>query len=266
MKVFSIWLPIIFCALAFGLHSCTASREYEGEYPELFSQACYTLTYAEGKLLVHYAPALEVLETDEYGRTLFAYSEVSDCYVEEEYCSLVSLLVCQFSEEEKVWFYEDISYLNCAVAASKLEYQSGYRRSEVKDVLSYFTASEISELKEKNDWGQPIAKEKCIGIEIARKKASGPFRDWMEKENVMKGACQSEFGDAIVFSREKYMCSDAYGRSLHYIWCHDQEENDVEFIVILDGEHSYFARVEAPYNCQEELRRIKTECGWGTAS
>ena len=59
MKVFSIWLPIIFCALAFGLHSCTASREYEGEYPELFSQACYTLTYAEGKLLVHYAPALE---------------------------------------------------------------------------------------------------------------------------------------------------------------------------------------------------------------
>lgn len=79
-------------------------------------------------------PRSEILETDEYGRILFAYNNGFGVY---------SVGIRQKYDEKYVYYYDNVSFL----------YTSEYR---------VYTPEQISDLKEANDWNEPLNEGKKI--------------------------------------------------------------------------------------------------------
>lgn len=87
---------------------------------------------------------VELMETDEYGRSMFRYcSHVGTMGGDWEWETYVTtLVVCQKKEGEKAYYYPDYCWLS--------------KFSEKGEGFAAFTEEEISLLKERNDWGEPI--------------------------------------------------------------------------------------------------------------
>lgn len=109
-------------------------NKYSGIHPHLFTEAVYSLLGITGSA----SDKIEILENDNYGRTLFSYfsplADVQDSPDEydEELLGLYSVMVCQYTENESVGFYPDENFIV-------------KQKSDVSD-------DEIETLKTANDW------------------------------------------------------------------------------------------------------------------
>lgn len=114
-------------------------------------------------------PKIEVLEKDEYGRTLFTYYEK---YYFSGGLSFSALIVSQHSTEEEVYYYEDCNFI------LKEQYEN------VKP--QPFSQENINYLKSINDWGKEINLNKCIKKEISKKKQKLPLDKNFIEDNVIE--------------------------------------------------------------------------------
>lgn len=124
---------ILFFIISLCLTSLCGCRmnPYPEEHVMVVSQTSYA--FPSGNAF-EYDSRSEILETDEYGRVLFAYNNgFGDC----------SVGIRQKHDDKYVYYYDNVSFL----------YTSEYRVS---------TPEQINGLKEANDWNEPLNEGKMI--------------------------------------------------------------------------------------------------------
>ena len=176
----------------------------------------------------------ELIETDSYGRELWCFADYfADCYV-------VYQAHDDTEKAEAVWFYEDWCFLIGEPDAPNEE--------------------EVERLKERNDWEQPLQKEK---MSVRYRHVPDGQRAYMETrkelDNMLPG---EECKNFMLIDR------DCEGKELfYYIYTDRQsEEGEASYFVIWENEYRFdveksVMRVEN-WDYQEALHEFKLRNDW----
>lgn len=262
IKANVLTLAVILSLSTLFLQGCFY-RGYKGEYPQLCSVAWNNIPTALGfsrGVEVAYDANVVVLETDDYGRVLFSYSE-------DRYGREANVLIMQRADDTHAYYYPDDCYIFVAFETEN-------------DTLDS-KSDEIAELKRLNDWGLPLDESKCESTEIVTKKPKGELKvkDAYFEEIVRKYHENSEryvhpknvsFG-----SYAKFVTSDDYGRELYIVDTTFEEYTDktethywFSFLVVVHPDKSYdlstVILLEDPRNPQADMKEIKQNNGWNT--
>ena len=248
-------LVLIICVLMF-LAACSTQVEimYEGDYPELFSTAVYTILGARGYIPIptmrrntHDPPRIEILEKDNYGRVLFRYGDGN-------YFAGVSLVIMQKADGEYAYFYP---YYN---------------------VVSTSIPNIMDEFKEANSWNKELSDEsKFERVRITRQKEDGPISD-EQLINVYRDIFPiTNSTDRQILSNDVFFIrTDNYGRSIYFftwgIWVgvNDNVYEETYYTVFFQTDRSFdietgMLEITDRYNYQTELRLFMEANGWNTS-
>ena len=239
---------------------------YRGDYPELCSVAWDNIPLLYGYIPageIRYDASMEILETDDYGRVLFTYSEEPSYY---RYTSCYVLIMLRV-EEEYAYFYAD----DCYVFVQYDKEESGL------DVNSI----EIETLKQLNDWGKSLNLTKMQKTKIRRKKAKGKIK---VNDDYFESIVKKYYKNSDIFVHPKnvsfvwyflFLTTDSYGRELYAIetMLYEYTEKteicyNYGFLVVVNPNKSYdlstVIRIEDLKNTQEDVKSIKLQNGWNT--
>ena len=160
-KIISLFLSLVFTLIIF---SGCKYKGYSGVNPDLFTVAInsvlWTNGYSWGADFVCDS-TVEVIDKDSYGRTIFAYCEK---YYKGGDITFSALIICQYSNEKEVFYYEDTNYI------IKKEVTLSYK-------VGIFSQEEIEYLKLINDWNKEIDYNKCVKKEITKNKPEIPYKE-----------------------------------------------------------------------------------------
>ena len=240
---------IILISLIFS--GCFVSKDpddYHGEYPELYSVAIHSLLgttgcdFSERK----FDSEIMIVEEDQYGRTMFLYYEGAAI-------STWSFLVSQKSDDNYSYFYPDFNFTSFTeddLFLAKFDFMELYNQSD----------EEIEALKSKNDWDMKIDLDKCVKVEIVRKKAEGPVQGsaW-ELYNKALG------DDAHVPHSIEFFTTDDYGRSIYFGYGKPSSERYIVMLFKPDGtydESKCVMELTDLYSYQDELKQFKDLNDW----
>lgn len=241
--------------ISFGLSSCFNEYEYQGDYPALQTMAVNNILGVSGG----YSDVIDITETDMQGRTLFYFESSAIIKYHSDsmkFGNISAYLIAQYFDEDYVYFYPDYNF----IMASTVE---------------ELTDEKISELKNKNDWGLEINRDKCIKKKIQTVKPD--FDPWTVA-SVPKSILEKAYGiinqDSIYdYYTAIYLTSDSYGRHIYmFAVCTkgDSDWNNGErdvYVVIFDllgkvENEIDILKLEDCYNYQDELKAFKEENGW----
>ena len=142
---------------------------YSGEHTDLYTVAINSILWTFGHSFGADFPMnseIEIIEQDQYGRTLFTYYEE---YYSGGDITFSSLVICQNSNEQHAFYYEDVNFI-----VKEQEIDTPWPVNE-------FTNEEIEQLKLANDWNKPLNLEKCVKKEITTEKPDIPHEKKIEK-------------------------------------------------------------------------------------
>ncbi len=213
---------------------------YQGQHEDLYSIAVNSVLGSSGYILgeIKFSPELTVLESDQYDRKLFLYSEGN-------LISTYSLIISQGSDSEYAYFYPDYNFISSSSDS--------------------FTTEEIAELKKNNDWDEEINRDKCIKVNIAgTKDEKGPIN----VKNIMSLYQKVMAEDADDSTYVSYLTSDQYGRSIYSKFAKMRPEGVGRCIVMIfqpDGtydENKSYMELTDYYDYQDKLKELKEANGW----
>ena len=245
---------------------------YTGEYPDLFTVVMNSIPGQQGHL-GGAQPYLKIIATDDYGRTLFFYSEGSPI-------STNNLLISQGTEGDIVYFYPHHNFISFQEQIwNWIDFEGGdlvFEEVEVPYVVrgnnnerevrhrltaSPFSELEISEFKRRNSWNQPLYLENAIGTEITRNKEAGRVSN-----HILIDAYGTAFGDDALgrpLNRIIYFTSDAYGRSIYTGWGRWDGESRSYVALLFQPDDSFeFMMLCDLQNYQDELKAFKVANNW----
>lgn len=202
-------------------------RGYSGDYSDLYTVAINSVQWNNGHSFSadKYAnPKIEIIDKDIYGRTMFTYYEK---YYAGADISFSSLIICQYSNEQEVYYYEDINYI--------IKEQTLYAQN-----INGFEDEEIEQLKATNDWNQEINLKKCIKKEITKHKPSIPY----EKE--VKNKIHDEFNleDKEYSLFVNFLTSDSDDANfIIYGFIRMYDEERIYFIGLVESNNESFEKI-----------------------
>lgn len=245
---------ILICLLVLlifvSLSGCTY-KGYSGDHKNLYTVATNSVLWNNGHSFSadQYTDSkIEIIDEDIYGRIMFIYYEK---YYAGGGISFSSLVICQHSNEEYVFYYEDVNYI---VKEQQL-YSPNFNAFEDK---------EIEQLKATNDWNREINFDKCIKKEISKHKSDIPC------ENEVKNLIVNEFHlDNKRYSLfVNFLTSNSddskfivYG----YITIHN--EDSIYFIGLAENEHESLENINflvplSVYDYKTEFTQFKETHNW----
>ena len=270
----SVTLGLLLCAAVFALSlSSCVYRGYRGERADLYTVAMNNIFCASGHVSNGerlYDSVIEVVETDEYGRTLFFYDEYYDDSTDPQIRYGMAFVIMQKAEAGYAYYYQDDCYTPYFDTVD--EYDQVMRR--VDPML-------IEELKARNDWNQEINEDRCTKAKISGEKPEGKLR-----------VCEYDL-DEIIYPYAKangyqgtdrhacryilYCNADTFGKELYYVYCLTSDQTpsgETEYghyayavIVQPDGSFSETPLVEIPDPTMsyELIRELKRQNWWDLA-
>ncbi len=244
-KIF-ISISILLCLTFTGCLDGIVDMTYSGENPEIFAIAINSILGDNGWM----SSTDEIIEEDEYGRTMARYESI----LEGDYNrSFYSLIICQKVENGYAYFYPDFNFI-------------------IKPEGTTFYQSEIDLLKERNDWGKPLDEGKMIKAKIVERKEN--------VQNKKTGGQKTIFDEGEIFGglirEDEYFRLLGFGkdkneRPLFTIAVYTPNGNDTSkysrtYVLILNPDNSvqesYLMRIEDDYNYQEQLKEFKELNDW----
>jgi hypothetical protein len=128
--IFHILLSAVILVGSISLTAC-GYRKYEGEYTDLYSVAAHSLLGTNDLIddTFQFLPEISILEEDSFGRWLFTYDENS-------IISHYSLIICQKSDEENVYFYPGYNFISASAETEFLP---------PEDIIKLFSEEAIEE-------------------------------------------------------------------------------------------------------------------------
>lgn len=234
-----IFIILLLTLIMFVFCGCERFHKYKGTDYDLYTVAINSLVGANGEIFMRTdGPTLKVVETDNYGRTLFYYYE-------NNRFSTHSMIISQKTENGFVFYYEDFNFISGS--------------------SEQFATEEIDELKRKNDWNMPINESRLIKKEIVKQKSKNSFNESIvgEQFSEMLGEkwelfyfgrelTTNEDGKTIVLALGIY---DRYGKGI---------KKDYVLILDKEGNLAENAMMELTdfYNYQEQLKQFKADNDW----
>lgn len=257
-------LMIIVSSLILSTTGCVY-RKYRGDYPDLCTVAwCNVPTIrghgSNGEAL--YDADVEILETDQYGRTLFSYSEMRGPTL---------ALVMQYRGNDTVYYYPD----DCYVFIPSYSYDEEEIQVDPK-------SEEVLSLKILNDWDLPIDEGKCERSEILKRK---PEKDKLKiKDHQFETVIEDYYASSDIYvnprnvsfvSYSSYLASDSYGREMHVLHTTLEEYHDKHttyysyvFLAVFDPDENCFSEsvvlIENPMSPAQFVKASKEASGWNT--
>lgn len=240
------------------LSSCIPSDpvfRYEGDRADLAATAIYSIPGTESSPY----DVMLALETDQYGRTLYA-CVLSYSFLDGEYSTskdILAVLVMQKSDEDKVYFYGERNYLFTLVDEGK--------GLTAELVSQYFSENELLSLKESNRWDQEM-------MENDELLSSAPLQ--LEKGDTLsktaEKAIKAKVGSNISY---KPLRNDGRNSSLYFIESlvyHEDTNSDeyIYYIVMLDStgnvmdDGNAIRRLDGFGNIADVIREFQEEYGW----
>lgn len=249
MKSRSKFLTVLFC-IVFVLISTVCSgcgyKGYSGENVDLYTVAINSVLWNVGNSYgADFArdSEINVIEKDEYGRTLFTYHE--KYYVESSLC-FSALIVSQYSSDGYVYYYEDCNYI-------------------IKEHINIWEAvdfeqDEINEIKELNDWNNELDLSKCTKKEINKNKPKIPTDSDAIKNKAIEELGTKDEIRVHLF----YLTGDNNDNFIIYGTVTLDADSYVHFVAFVtsDGEIKEWLVPQEPYNYQNELKELKIRNGW----
>lgn len=205
-----------FCTIVFLISSCGFLNYsgYSGEHTDMYSVAVNNVFGVQGHLSngeVLYDPEIHIVETDNYGRTLFFYSEYYDSAIDSQIDYGMAFVVMQYSKDGYAYYYADECYIPYYDTTSDWNSIS----KQIED--DYF-----AQLKEANDWNCELNEEKCVKIKVTNKKANGRnhLRHYEFDEIIYPYEVKNGYnGEDDSFHKYSIYCeADSYGRELYYVY------------------------------------------------
>lgn len=228
---------------------------YSGEHTDLYTVAINSISWTFGHSFGADFPMdseIEIIEQDQYGRTLFTYYE--EFYSGGD-ITFSSLVVCQSSNEQHAFYYEDVNFI--------------VKEQEV-DIpwpVNEFTNEEIEQLKLANDWNKPLNLEKCVKKELVTEKPDIPHEKKIEK--IIEEDFQLDARDTIfVHYLTKSAVSDNYIIYGYLRGCTDFHiDFHIYFIGLVEIENDkikdvHFLQPTNVFDYQTELMEFKKAHNW----
>lgn len=238
-------LVIIF----FACREACRYKGYSGKHKDLFTVAVNSVLWNNG----HSQGAekfidseIEVLETDDYGRVLFTYYEMSYKPSDITYSAL---LVCQHSDGKFAYYYDDKNY---------------FVKKQKDDALNPipFSREETDSLKLSNDWGKELDLDKCCRKEITNTK-----KDVSSYEKKMTQKINENFNltddDYHLFM--DYLTADKEGNFIIYgVVRRLGGYGNLLFVVLIKADESDFIFFDPDdlYDYSDEFAEFKETNGW----
>jgi len=201
---------LVVCILfvSFLLAGCDPPLRYIGENVNLMATALYSIPGLDS----HRDDRLIIMDTDQYGRTLFAALLTGSWMVRESYeeC-ILGVFVTQGSNESASYFYSERNYI-----LSFLDAKTPLTEALVNE---YYSEDAINALKQQNDWG--VAPEDTSIVPVAVP-ITVEKNQWMEKE--AEKAIEAKVGENI---RKEFFRFDNTGKALY-------------FVFNIGGKHAYY--------------------------
>lgn len=189
-------------------------KGYHGKDQDLYSVAVNNVFAVRGEHFngeVSFDPKIHIIETDDYGRTLFFYNEYSDGSTKTECDYGMAFVIMQSSKDGYAYYYPDKCYIPYFDTVSNWE-----------TILAQLEPDYFDAFKMDNDWNSELVEEKCAKVKISNKKPKGVLRPkddafdkiiyLYEMRNGYTGT-DSSFYKFSIFSE-----ADRYGKELHYVY------------------------------------------------
>ncbi|MBO5772707.1 MAG: hypothetical protein J6R37_02780 [Clostridia bacterium] len=224
-----------------GCLSGCAYKGYSGDYLDLYTVAINSVLWLNGYSWgADYLcdAQIEIIEEDSFGRKMFTYYEL---YYGGSNISFSALIICQYSNENEVFYYEDVNYV---VKEQELYIQ------DIKD----FEEEEIEKLKKANDWNKELAFEKCIKKEIENFKPAIPYEE--EIINEITNEFQLKHGEYNLFL--DFLTRDSNGSNfIIYGYVRFRDERDIAFIGLVQEDEEGIKEIN--YLCPLNVFDYKAE-------
>ena len=182
-------------------------------------------------------PSVEVLETDEYGRTLFEFTAISSVSGEKE----TALVICQKRDGDFVYFYEDICYR-----------------------VAPYEDQDISELKAQNDWTKKLDMWK-----MSRRKNQITFDLCIRADHGFKnGQVAKEFCEYMEIERDdinnlNFQDISSSGHGLFHVHISSDNEPRHYFVIVSPEYDISVLEVTGTIPSSTEISGFKIASGWG---
>ena len=230
--VLIILLGVIVSSIILFFRALNKPYRYKGDHIDLFSVAVNNLFGAHGYRVFEAAdfhPFIDVLETDDYGRTLFFFAEDTGAHhgTTDGSAFGTAIFVMQKSDNGFVYFYQDDCYIPYRIPQGLKSIPEDYRDELPED--------DIATLKERNDWNKEMNLEKCTKAAISDNDPKGNLNVKKCESTIKEYAVQNGYtGDEITLFRYGIFCNaDIYGRELYYV-------NAVGRYISVEGETQTF--------------------------
>lgn len=249
MKKLALAITLLI-VLSIVLTACTY-EEYGGDFSNLYTVAINSVLWLNGySWSADFVcdPQIEIIDIDEFGRTIFTYHEK---HYKGSDLSFTALIVSQGSNEREVFYYEDINFI---IKKQPLPAQN----------VEMFSDEEIECLKSINDWNQQIKHDKCVKKEITKSKSQIPHEQEIKKQIEE----EFDFADNKYLLFMDYMINDStdskfiiYG----YVW--KSETDGIYFIGLVETENNTFKKLNMlcpidVYNYNAEFIEFKNANNW----
>ena len=257
-KVLAITVLVVIL-LATGCRFDDSQYYYTGEHPELFSIAINSILGTRGYIFDHVITNsdVRVVEHDDFGRTLFLYSEASNI-------SSRSLVISQKSDDEYVYYIPHYHF----ISVSNFVNQDLSRDFTTVEGVE-FPTEEIEELKIRNNWNQELDLESTVRVRIVTRKydQTGPIdnRTLGRYYDIALG----EFALGRPSVRINFCFTDDYGRSIYTAWGRHSTltGNRVRKLMLFQPDGSLdesrgFMELRDLQRYQSELREFKELNDW----
>jgi hypothetical protein len=247
MKRFFI-LGVITLLLVFLCCGCDEVATYRGEHKDLAAVVLFSIPGARSTLPDQYL----VLETDEYGRTLFATISGDSYFTNgEKRMSICAVLVLQKSDDTHVYFYGEENYIF---------FLQSHDSELTQDFVSkHFTEEAIESLKLANDWGKTPEKtqRKCVKAPILLKADYEPGK---AGEKAIKELTGYEYS-SIGFRKSES------GQKIYHIKG-DTENDRMGYVILLEKDGSFsgnknaIMKLRGPEYLAEDMKTFMERNSW----
>ncbi|MDE7264262.1 MAG: hypothetical protein K2N64_06345 [Anaeroplasmataceae bacterium] len=172
-KVIQSICTFVLCgACICGMAACTPYH-YKENHIDLFSVAANNLFGATGYQVFEFTdfhPFTDVLETDDYGRTLFFFTDDTGEQngTTDGSAFGTAIFVMQKSDNEFVYFYQDDCYIPYRMPKGLKFIPEDYQNELPEE--------DIKTLKERNDWNREMSLTKCTKTEISDNDPKGNLK------------------------------------------------------------------------------------------
>ncbi len=225
---------------------------YRGKDKDLFSAGTYSIIGSDR----YGYTSTEIIEKDNYGRTLFYFYFrnlfFTDVTAFRSY--MTGLCICQYSDAELVYFYEDV----CTQVVPK-------EKCELSDF-------DVEKLKLNNDWNKPLEYSKMTTREYAP--CYGMGREYDIRADARITVCvQDIFPQSVNYRIAKiYGDTDKNGKMLFLIRVCDlsygwEDKYLKTYIMILNADCTYdedtcIQEIDDVVNYFDEVHELKLRNGW----